>query len=792
MRSVLTSGLGEDIPAFQSSQQHKTYSHQTNYSDGEIYRDIRRHQKELGSRWDPAVCELAEIGRTRYSPCKEKNFDAIYKRPQFRKALDQLSEYPGMLPYFYMANWHKYFALGLDQYVGRGLENIPDTWNEITTGVPRARRKTDPDTVKELQGLLPSEEEDRRHIEEAMADGRIWRHVTDPRERKRLERNLLSLDKMIPSLEIFHANMKYFSIAAKNIREHVVGGKAKGTRASLLDRLPWTAPTGAMIEVAEGTFKSLVTPQTATFEAAQGNLRHLFSQPATVETADCSLSLPSIARDQAMVQLFLFHLRHYKSINAKNEVYLRRSNALAGVLGFSTEKTRTELRNNPLPDLPDIGQDAEFSSWRWGTPPLKVYYDLLHNSFLPTLSDANAGMGVTPTMVLKEFIRAFFGPSTYRINASSTTIKLHDLLDHRFGALRFPDIPLPDRSDDHSMGPIMEDQEMVDYTFATEQDGVYVFEQQRSRPEPRPSRQAPRPSRQAIGKNRIQKSRKETRQKNQGDARGLFEDVAPSSWGPRKLLKAARPKRFAATQQPEQPQISAEPSPHPGLTPPFAQSLQPEESHHPIAPPSDQPLQIEESQRPGTTPPPAQSPQAEESQHQELMLSSQSQAEEFQNLPARSQAEEPRGRPGLEPPSSLQAPLSQHSPQATPQRHESGPQQVGPEPAIRSPPQQIPDTRLDPRGHPGLEPPRLRKRLATEGDFEQHVREQQQPQHRRKVRRMNPGNRNTDEEPGLAPHTDAPGPVPPMQEGGSNNPDDGLAPPAGGADAPYSDPDEEL
>lgn len=319
---------------------------------------------------------------------------------------------------------------------------------------------------------------------------------------------------------------------------------------------------------------------------------------------------------------------------------------------------------------------------------------------------------------------------------------------------------------------------MVDYTFATEQDGVYTFEQQQSR--------------QAPSKNRIQKSRKETRRRTRANTQGFFKDVAPYSFGPRKL-KAARPGRSAATQQPVQPQIPAGPSPHPGLAPPFVQSLHPVESHHTIAPPSDQSPQIEEHQRPGTIPPPTESPSAEASQHQELMLSSQPQAEEFQDLPANSQAEEWRRRPGLEPPSSLRAPRSQHSPQATPQQHEPGPQPlVRPEPATRLPPQQIPDTRLDPPRHPGLEPPRLRKRLATEVDFKQHVRKEQEPQHRRKVRRMNPGNSDTDEEPGLAPRTDAPGLVPPMQEAGSNNPDNGPAPPAGDADAPYSDPDEEL
>ncbi|RYP63169.1 hypothetical protein DL771_009400 [Monosporascus sp. 5C6A] len=254
-----------------------------------------------------------------------------------------------------------------------------------------------------LQYKAPSAStDDRKLILDAMRRRQIFILISDNDTRDRILENILSLQVIIPSIETFHENMKYFSIGAKILQEHVEYVDAKKPRRRNEKR-----PT--MFENLRNDWKP---PERSVVRTGAEKYRTL-SRPLTPELAYTELFLSAL-RDfpRLCTESPLQGRQGEKLVAFLDGTYLERFRQTAKTLGFQNAKL-----NQDIP-VTHIHQDiaAPYShpntmpDWRGGKPPTAVFKELQQVSFLPILY-AGFEMMTTPSprFVQNDFVRAFFG-----------------------------------------------------------------------------------------------------------------------------------------------------------------------------------------------------------------------------------------------------------------------------------------------------------------------------------------------------------------------------------------------
>ncbi|KAM7196593.1 Protein of unknown function (DUF3723) domain containing protein, partial [Rhypophila sp. PSN 637] len=333
----------------------------------------------------------------------EKNGE--YRHGLILHYLSQIFQFPGMRKGVQLGNWHKHLALHSHESLERYLGHILATWRKITANDPRIIRSTDYETVSSLQYLAPAVLEDREKIRRLLHEGKIFGQIRDPPLRAMIKENIFSVPVIIPSLQTFHENMKYFELGVKILRSHVLedeeqkqkfGDKPK-TMLQNLER-QWDGKT-SVLEVAEQTFvpiasSSLQTVYKQLFLAALRQFPYLSS---------CST---------------LKDYRGQKPLSARFEpgssiegFYVFQLLTTANHLGVSTSKVRCGL-SKPPPLRPEIAEgwkemSQHVSRWRGGKPTTQAFLELEGTSFVPILQ--NTKTELTPTFIMDDFINAFFG-----------------------------------------------------------------------------------------------------------------------------------------------------------------------------------------------------------------------------------------------------------------------------------------------------------------------------------------------------------------------------------------------
>ncbi|KAI1321138.1 hypothetical protein F5Y16DRAFT_417098 [Xylariaceae sp. FL0255] len=280
------------------------------------------------------------------------------------------------------------------------LHHIRDTYDKIFRGVEQYKDSLDVDTVLFLQYKCPSAStDDRELIQSAMRRGQIFVLVPDSALRSILLANILSLQVVIPSIRSYHQNMKYFSIAAKILQDHVECPRPRGRqekRPSLPQSLynDWTLPERSVIQTERNKYKSLnrlLTPQLSFVLLFLDTLRDF-----------ARLSDESPLQD----------IQGERMVAFLDGQYLERLRQSAKNLGFRNAK----LSQGDLTVRGD--EDRGFFSkrntgpteWRGGKPPISAYQELASCSFLPILNKSQE-IAATPSVafVQNDFIRSFFG-----------------------------------------------------------------------------------------------------------------------------------------------------------------------------------------------------------------------------------------------------------------------------------------------------------------------------------------------------------------------------------------------
>ena len=369
------------------------FSHETHYSDAEVYRLVQKH---IAAKDEQRAAEV----RARLSPPKEMSLKCLLKNVQIDAALKELLQFPGIIAGLQLGNFRKHLALHCDENIVHYLrERILHVWNFICNGDPRIKSKVDLVTVQSLQYRIPAKSESDRHqIDWMMDDGTIFADLEDPDLRDSVRNRILSLQVVIPSIETFQENMKYFSIGARILQNYVQQvPSSQRNQPTLLESLSkdWTAPSVAHLEVDTGMLRPFPEIQ------------------PTVQLAYVTIFLAAIRQFAE-----LGHDRPRQDVRREIMPAFDKRSAviqlvqLAACLGFDNAKIQENLIHTPgreetLSFQPKPGQPAV---WRAGIPFTKTYLKLQSCCFLDQLTKYSLQENIIPPIfVLKDFVEAFFG-----------------------------------------------------------------------------------------------------------------------------------------------------------------------------------------------------------------------------------------------------------------------------------------------------------------------------------------------------------------------------------------------
>jgi len=392
---------GENCPTAEFIRKHGgDFSHETKFSAGEIYRNVRQWKEDDNLVQDWMLCLPTESMRTNL---KQLLGQEMLGPGNLVESLDNLLKFPGLWVGFQLGNIKWLLALHTPQEFICNFDRIHKYWNTITLGDPSIQRCVDIETVQCLELCAPLvSQSDRHSIQQGMKDRTIFRGVTDIHLREAIEREILSTRGIIPTIRSFHENSKYFEIGARIIRTHLLPKSKKTLYQSMSDI--WKPPTKFMVEVQEGIFENAKSPV---------NIK---------------------AFDLAYLMIFLSAFRQFSNLSDESprqdggseechkgvesnyvQLFLRR----AHFLGFSNRKIIDGINNSLVLELPAALTAAytsvgETKPRRWNRPFASAYRQIQSELFLPTLNStacADAAIGPSVSFVQHDFLVSFFGIS---------------------------------------------------------------------------------------------------------------------------------------------------------------------------------------------------------------------------------------------------------------------------------------------------------------------------------------------------------------------------------------------
>lgn len=137
------------------------------------------------------------------------------------------------------------------------LQHIYDIWGRITLYNPVIQRAINLSTVQHLKLRVPvTSHTDAVIVRDLIQSGQLFRDIRDPVVRSRLQRAILRIPVLIPSIRIFHENMKLLIIDMMILRDHVIDELgARLIRAAIADC--WEPSENCVLEHRENVFREL-------------------------------------------------------------------------------------------------------------------------------------------------------------------------------------------------------------------------------------------------------------------------------------------------------------------------------------------------------------------------------------------------------------------------------------------------------------------------------------------------------------------------------------------------------
>ena len=365
--------------------------YQTKYNDGHVFCAVMYwEEQDNPGRVDHWMSKL--------SPAKEKRLNTLMRCKPLKKRLKRLRVFPGLLDALELGNSDRVgHSLSLPQ-ISRHLDHIYDVWDRITLGLPRVRRAADVPTVRRLQMLAPSASSvDRSTIQEMMHSGELFSSLKDIGLRAEVERRILQLDVLIPSVKSLHENTKYLYIVDYIMKTHLISALRKGESISKALNSLWSEPDDCLVEYAEGKF----------WKAARRPSRELSYM--TMVTAALR-NFPRLCDGDYMGPRCEAGENHTRA--TQDPVVVHRFRVLAQKVGYSVSAAPPVPSVSPPPGRGhSVVEPAEVSvERRWNRPFSHSARFCASGLFLPQLAECQPMAAYPGTLfVQRDFIRSFFG-----------------------------------------------------------------------------------------------------------------------------------------------------------------------------------------------------------------------------------------------------------------------------------------------------------------------------------------------------------------------------------------------
>ncbi len=390
---------------------HETdhFCYQTPYSDGDVYRNAHMYADKI--RKEKFLRRLTKYKRRGYRRLRKSGLSEKFKA---------LATFPGVLEGLELGNLDRHFSTHATDEMARYLDRIFKVWDKITLGDPDIRAAADAETVRAVELRAPSVSiEDRQHIRDLMRSGVLFRRVSRPDLRARIESSMLQVAGVIPSIKTFHKNMKYLSIAANIIKTHIL--EQLGADESIYKAMSalWrrNRPGRCFLEYGEHCFHELQcrpTPKLGYQQLVVAALRlfpHLTQIHPRCEHGE---------RRRGLARRSTGFARHDSDVAGLDSSYQASFLRKAQRWGFNSPKVEQALstlegaRPVCVDDLGEAtGREEMQLKRRCGIPFSRSYSCIKRTLFVPQLL-AEQGLAAHPTtlFIQRDFIWSFFGEVT--------------------------------------------------------------------------------------------------------------------------------------------------------------------------------------------------------------------------------------------------------------------------------------------------------------------------------------------------------------------------------------------
>ena len=376
-------------------------------SDGNIYWEIRTCER-LGSRG------AAQRWKASLSKNKRANLSQLLRRPHLVQGFDSLLGFHGLWSGFELGNIKRVIALHCDEEILTYLAHIYNVWHTITLGDASVEAAVDVQTVQKLEVRAPSvSKTDCDHVQRGIRNGTLFPKIQTASRRESIERAILGIKAIIPTIKTFHENIKYFGIGAKILKTQLLNTPLLKVRLPDDDteitlykamRSQWSSRGDLAVEWQEGGFQSVYLPD------------------------------PAVQVRLSYIQVFLSALRNFPFLNRGDapRIELHQDNMHAQVdpthvyqfltsartLGFLTKEIIRGPGNISEPVLVDLkpysslGVYGEPLNHRCGRPFASAFQHFRTRLFLPNLTQSQTAVSLNPSVmfVQQDFVNAFFGP----------------------------------------------------------------------------------------------------------------------------------------------------------------------------------------------------------------------------------------------------------------------------------------------------------------------------------------------------------------------------------------------
>ncbi|KAF4251664.1 hypothetical protein CNMCM8980_005533 [Aspergillus fumigatiaffinis] len=188
------------------------YSHQLEFTDGDIYRKIRFYERTVNEA-------QADKWRARLSSTKLRNLKRLDKDPYkaLKNAFDENIPFVGLWDDFLLGSFNRLFHLRCPEELEHYVRHIHKTWSFICQD-QQLFNLVDSHTVQVLETLAPTSKQDKAAIELLAESGGIFSTIDRATVLEHILPRLIQVPGRIPSFFTFFQDTRYLEACVDSLR----------------------------------------------------------------------------------------------------------------------------------------------------------------------------------------------------------------------------------------------------------------------------------------------------------------------------------------------------------------------------------------------------------------------------------------------------------------------------------------------------------------------------------------------------------------------------------------------